>query len=94
MIPSRINLLGKKFKVLRRDLRNEDCYGRIISKKGVKVIEIDKNLTGEAEEITFYHEVFHFFCKYYNLERSETLIEALSHFTLDIQRQMKGGKYG
>lgn len=55
-----LNVFGKKVKVRKADLSDEDCYGMYIKKD--KLIILEQKLEGEAFIHTLLHELFHAFC--------------------------------
>lgn len=57
MKPKAINILGKTYQILYKDLRLDHSFGITDNRKGV--ILIDQSLTGEELEHTLLHEFFH-----------------------------------
>lgn len=83
---SRINILGKNFKIIWKAPENPEKSGQVDLDN--QIITIDPKLSEYEKKEHLIHEAFHVFSDYYGLEDSEILIHALTKFFLDLEEKV------
>lgn len=91
-IPSTINLLGFDFDIIEKPKNKCSCpkcktkFSGCLSKKE---IILDKSKSHQEKVLIIFHELGHFFSRYYNIERdSEIFAESFARYLYSINEQM------
>ena len=89
-IPKKILLLSEVFKIEFRDLDEEVGFLNLDN----KTIILDNSLKNDAQNLrcVLWHELGHYFAKYYAIEDGEIFASAFSNFVNDILKQLGNRK--
>ena len=94
-LPKKLHLLGEDYKIILVPSKKIDAYNKLNHKSMIngqisynkKRIYIDKTLR-KTREMVIWHELGHYFGRYYNLSLSEEFAEAFAKFAISLNKQL------